>query len=310
MPDSAPRLLHHGHAAAARADDEAARVDEASDRLELDDLAGLGAGHHAAPAAPRVLAHREALLEHHLPRHALGVEGADRLARVRERHVLGVDRHLGDDADHRGCEPALLQVVGQGLRRHVADLALALGAADVHRHRRHGLRGERVLDQQVAHLRAVAVREHDPPAVLGQLRDAAHRAVDVEQLLLERADLAGLEDGVAAEGDHHGSSLTHPVSPIGCRPPQWDCMLRHTLFMRRRADQWTPAHDAASALFNRPNRRDSRVAGAHSQPFRVVSTSRARTPRYASVRPPDVLKSTLRTSSMRATRFLRVLRCT
>ena len=59
---------HHRHAAAAGADDEAAAVDEVADGLELDDLARLGAGHHAPPAASRVLAHGEALLEHHLLR--------------------------------------------------------------------------------------------------------------------------------------------------------------------------------------------------------------------------------------------------
>ena len=198
---------HHGHAAAARADDEGAGLGEVAHGLELDDLPGLGAGHDAAPAAARVLAHGEALLEHHLPRLGLGVEGADRLGGRGEGLVLGVDGHLGDDGHHRHLELALAQVVGQRLRRHVADLALALGAADVHRHRRHRLGGERVLDQQVADLGAVAVREHDPPAVLDELRDAAHGAVDVEQLLLEGADLAGLEDGVAAEGDDDGLAV-------------------------------------------------------------------------------------------------------
>ena len=204
MPQRAPRLRATGTPPPPEQTTRAPALGEVADRLELDDLAGLGAGHDASPAAARVLAHGEALLEHHLLRLGLGVEGADRLGRVREGLVLGVDGHLGDDGHHGHVQPALAQVVGQRLRRHVADLALAHRAADVHRHRRHRLGRQGVLDQQVADLGAVAVREHDAPAVLDQLRDAAHGAVDVEQLLLEGADLAGLEDGVAAEGDDDG----------------------------------------------------------------------------------------------------------
>ena len=68
--------------------------------------------------------------------------------------------------------------------------------------------GQRVLDEEVADLRAVAVREHDPPAVLDELGDAAHGGVDVDELLLEGADLARLQDGVAAEGDDDGLAAT------------------------------------------------------------------------------------------------------
>ena len=140
---------------------------------------------------------------------------------MREGLVLGVDGDLGEHGHHRDLELALAQVVDQRLLEHVADLALAFGAADVHGHRRDGLRGEGVLDQQVADLGAVAVREHDPPAVLDELRDAAHGAVDVDELLLEGADLAGLQDGVAAQGDNdlaraflRDPAITSAVSPL------------------------------------------------------------------------------------------------
>ena len=67
----------------------------------------------------------------------LVVEGADRLGRVGEGRVLGVDRDLREQGHDRHLQLALAQVVVQRLLEHVADLALAHGAADVHRHRRH-----------------------------------------------------------------------------------------------------------------------------------------------------------------------------
>ena len=66
--EGAALAAHHGDAAAARADDADAVADHVDDRLAGHDLDGLGAGHHAAPAPPGVLAHGVALLEHHLLR--------------------------------------------------------------------------------------------------------------------------------------------------------------------------------------------------------------------------------------------------
>src|SRR5665647_2094514 len=127
----------------------------------------------------------------------------------------------------RRLEAPQAQVVLQGLLEHVADLTLAHRAANVHGHRRHGLGGERVLDEEVADLGAVTVGEHDAPAALDELGDAAHGAVDVEELLLEGAHLPGLQDGVAAEGDDDGLSgllagLCHqfPHASAGAGPSQ------------------------------------------------------------------------------------------
>ena len=234
MPERAPRLRTTGTPPPPEQTTQGAGLREVADRLELDDLARLGAGHDAAPAAARVLAHGEALLEHHLLRLGLAVEGADRLGGGGEGLVLGVDGHLGDDGHHRHVEPALARGGWPGSAPPCSRSGPGSRAADVHRHRRHRLGGERVLDQQVADLGAVAVGEHDAPALLDQGGDAAHGAVDVEQLLLEGADLAGLEDGVAAEGDddglagllacccHRCPSILARRSP-GLRPPRRLC---------------------------------------------------------------------------------------
>jgi hypothetical protein len=121
---------------------------------------------------------------------------------VGEGLVVRIHRHLRHDGGHRDVAPALAEVVQEALLEHVAYLALAHGSAHVHRHGRDRLRGEGVLDEQVAHLGSVAVGQHHLPAVFHQLGDAAHRLVDVEQLFLEGADLPGLQDGVAAQSHH------------------------------------------------------------------------------------------------------------
>jgi len=101
----------------------------------------------------------------------------------------------------------------QGLLEHVADLALAHGAADVHRHRRHQLGGDLLLDEEVADLGPVAVCHDDAVALGDHLGDAPRRAVDVDELLLEGPDLAGLQDGVAAQGDDDGLAVGHGRAP-------------------------------------------------------------------------------------------------
>jgi len=120
----------------------------------------------------------------------------------------------------------------QGLLEHVADLALAHGAADVHRHRRHELGGDLLLDEEVADLGAVAVRHDDAVALGDHLGDAPRRAVDVDELLLEGPDLAGLQDGVAAEGDDDGAALRmHDATSIGMVPSLASHVMMTTTFV-------------------------------------------------------------------------------
>ena len=52
--------------------------------------------------------------------------------------------------------------------------------------------------------------EHDTPAVGREAGDAPATLVDVDELLLEGADLAGLQDGIAAQShDHRLRRLAH-----------------------------------------------------------------------------------------------------
>ena len=193
--------------------DEHAGRQGVGDRGSLHDLDRLRRRHHAPPAAAGVFAHDEPLLDGELPGTRLGVEGPDRLGRRGEGGIALVDHALGQKRGDRRPQAQLDHVVVEALLQHVADLPLGLGAADVHGHGRDELGREVVLDQDVADLGTVAVGEHDAPAVGHEARDAPAALVDVDELLLEGADLAGLQDGVAAQGDDHGAGRLRSRRP-------------------------------------------------------------------------------------------------
>ena len=71
-------------------------------------------------------------------------------------------------------------MVDEALLQHVADLALTLGAADVHWHGGDELLGSGLLDEDVARLRAVAVDDDDLVAGCHEAGDAASGVVDVD----------------------------------------------------------------------------------------------------------------------------------
>jgi hypothetical protein len=81
-------IADHRHAAAADGDREHAARHQRADGLPLHDLDRLRAGHHAPPAASRVLHHRPAVLQAQALGLFLGVERADGLGRLRHRRVV------------------------------------------------------------------------------------------------------------------------------------------------------------------------------------------------------------------------------
>ena len=187
-----------GDAAAAAGDDDLAALGEHLDRLELEDLDGLGAGHHAAPAAPGVLADDPAALAGEPLGVLLAVERADRLGRVVERRIVVVDADAGQD--RRGLGGGI--DLRDARLQQVAELALGHRAERVQRQPGHLRLAHRVLEHERADLGAVAVRQHDLMAVAAQRHDGlGHRPRAVE-LVGPRAALVLLEQGVAADGDH------------------------------------------------------------------------------------------------------------
>src|SRR3954462_3025444 len=90
---------------------------------------------------------------------------------MRETRVVGVDeRARGERRDGTG-EPARSEGRLERVEQREADGPLRLRAAPVERDGRDDVRGELVLDQEVADLRAVAVRQHDLVAGRDELGD-------------------------------------------------------------------------------------------------------------------------------------------
>ena len=103
---------------------------------------------------------------------------AQQLGALREAGVVTVDEGAGDDGCDRAASASGGQGVVEGVEDREAEGALGLGAAPVERHRRDDVRGELVLDQQVAHLGAVAVGDDDLVPGGDEIGHALHGAGD------------------------------------------------------------------------------------------------------------------------------------
>ena len=108
----------------------------------------------------------------------VGQEPPDRLGRVGEPGVVTVD----EGASHDGCGGARAAAADEGRLEGVhdgeADGALGLGAIPVQGHGWDHVRGELVLDQQVADLGAVAVGDDDLVPGGDEIGHALHGAGD------------------------------------------------------------------------------------------------------------------------------------
>jgi hypothetical protein len=199
--DQARAVLDHRDAAAPRRDHDDALGDEASDHGRLDDRVRRRRGDHPPePAVGVGLEGPPLLLGEHL-RLLLLVEGPDRLRRVAEGRVVGRHARERQDRRHGPLHPPLEEHVADRHLEQVADLPLAQRPAHVERHRVHPLPSRLLLEEDPAHLRAVAVGDDDLPPrrrdVGDPLGGQAGRAVHV----LERVLLAATEQRVAAERD-------------------------------------------------------------------------------------------------------------
>ena len=179
---------------------------------DLQDLARLGGRHHPPPSGA-VLLERPAFLRGQRVGGLLGVDRADELGRAGEGRVIGVH---GDHGEQGGHLPVRRQQATQFLLDQVADDALGARVQDVQRVRL-GVVVGLGLQRQQAHLRAVAVHDHD--AVLGgQRRDRLGRDPDVPALDLGGHGVAPAQQRIAAQRDHDPHLRPSPSS-LGPRRP-------------------------------------------------------------------------------------------
>ena len=120
----------------------------------------LGGGDDATPALLAAVLPALAVVDERL-RLLAREEAPDRLRRVREAGVVGVDERARDDGGDRALDAARGEGGLEGVEQREADRPLRLRAAPVERHRRHDVRGELVLDEEVADLGPVAVGDDD-----------------------------------------------------------------------------------------------------------------------------------------------------
>jgi hypothetical protein len=188
------RRADHGHAAAAGADHEDAAGGQAPDRFQLDDRAGLGRGHDAAPETP-VGRDRPSLAG----RCGVGgltgaIGGADRLARSAEGRIGRVDDDLREDGD----DLAFRKRVAELLSEDVADHPVGLRAEHVERGQdvaRGGLEGEEtdlwsvaVGDDQLVIERDRGQRPRSHPRVGAPRRQVGRLAAPQQRIAPEGGD--------------------------------------------------------------------------------------------------------------------------
>ncbi len=157
--DPAHRIDRHRNASAAATDDDLPGVDQALDRWHLDDLPRQRRRHHAAETAAAFVADLPAVFRAMSFGLSRGEHRADRFVRIPKRGVVGVDQHRRDDGRHIAGEISPVHRVRQALGDHVAHAGLRVGNANFERNRVELAAGQLDAPQDVADLRAVAVRD-------------------------------------------------------------------------------------------------------------------------------------------------------
>ncbi len=200
------RVAHHRDPASAGAHHDVPGVGQGRDRGRVEHLDRLRGGDHPPPALGAAVLPDLAVL-HQGAGLVLGQVATDRLGRVREAGVVPVDERSGHHSGRTPVGSAVRKRLVQRVEDQEADGALRLRAAPVQRDRRDDVRGELVLHQQVADLRAVAVGEHHVDATGHQVGDPLHRDADRAVLVLRRGTPVRPGHGVAAQGDEHSHGL-------------------------------------------------------------------------------------------------------
>ena len=196
-------ILDHGDAAAAHGDHHEPGPFQGFHGVQLHDPNGQGGGHHPTIAAARVLLHGVSLFSGDGFRLLLRIEGADGLAGVLELGIVPVHHHLGHQGDDLLLNAALPEDLGQALLDVVADIALAHGAAHVEGHGGGHVGGGFVLQNDAAHLGAVAVGNDHVVSGFDDVGDIGRGLFNNFQLGFGGGRLSSFLEGVPAQGDHY-----------------------------------------------------------------------------------------------------------
>lgn len=176
-----------GDAATADSNDDSSRIDESGDFFTFDDIERLRGRDDTAITATSVFFHFPTFELGEFDGFFCSIELTDRFRGVFEGGVGFIDDDLSDDADDFFMAMFPSEGVADGLRKPIADLALAHGDCGFERHGWGGRRSGRLfVNENVADLRAVAVGD-DNFVFVRKARDCA-------------ADLFG--DGFLSFGSH------------------------------------------------------------------------------------------------------------
>ena len=170
-------LAHDGDAAAAGRDDDVAgaRAARAAGPASSTSSGSGEATTRRQPFSPRS-SHVCAVVDQRL-RLLAGEVAADRLGRVGEAGVVAVDERAGDERGDGAVDAARRRSAASRASRMVKPIVPCVWAPHQSSGTgRHDVRGELVLDQQVADLRAVAVGDDDLVAGGDEVGDAARIA--------------------------------------------------------------------------------------------------------------------------------------
>ena len=161
-----------------------------------------------ARGEPPALAHGNPA--RHEPRLAYGIERVP--DRFRGRPQVGIVRmteRLRDHRDDRALHAGALQRVLERLLDHVSHPPCRAGHQHAQRQRRDLISRDLVPRELIAHLRSVAVNEHDVPAGGGEIDDGRETGAGMTELIADGRPLIGWGDGVPSEGDDDGSRVGH-----------------------------------------------------------------------------------------------------
>ena len=200
-------VAHDGDAAAARSDDDAAAVDQFADDVDFGVIDGDGAGNDAAEAlfdrfGLDLFDDPVGLFRGECFGFGFGKEGTDGLGGILKAGVICRNDVLIDDGDDGDMQAFFGEDVFERLFKHVAELSLGHGADDVEWHVGNHRFAFFLLNEEVADLWPVAVRDDEFVTGFDEFDELAAGFVNVGELFFCCSLVICGFDCVAAERHH------------------------------------------------------------------------------------------------------------